>query len=114
MSSLQMTLSNAEEDEEADVLVDRRDTTTTRYNMEIGPRQDTTDDIMPEILICGFRLYYGKKIIMHSNCILDSIANLLVRHRVFVGNVQKSPITPHLIGLDLLLISAVKVQLTQA
>ena len=27
---------------------------------------------------------------MHSNCILDSVANLLVRHMVFVGNVQKS------------------------
>ena len=23
---------------------------------------------------------------MHSNCILDSVANLLVRHMVFVGN----------------------------
>ena len=30
---------------------------------------------------------------MHSNCILDSVANLLVRHMVFVGNVQKSPIS---------------------
>ena len=28
---------NAEEDEEADVLVDRLDTTTTRYTTEIGP-----------------------------------------------------------------------------
>ena len=36
--------------------------------------------------------YHGKEIIMHSNCILDSVANLLVRHMVFVGNVQKSPI----------------------
>ena len=26
---------------------------------------------------------------MHSNCFLDSVANLLVRHMVFVGNVQK-------------------------
>ena len=33
---------------------------------------------------------------MYSNCILDSVANLLVRHMVFVGNVQKSPITSHL------------------
>ena len=32
----------------------------------------------------------------HSNCILDSVANLLVRHIVFVGNVQKSPIASHL------------------
>ena len=37
---------------------------------------------------------------MHSNCILDSVANLLVCHMVFVGNVQKSPITSHLKGLD--------------
>ena len=28
---------NAEEEEEAGVLVDRLDTTTTRYKMEIGP-----------------------------------------------------------------------------
>ena len=26
---------------------------------------------------------------MHSNCFLDSVANLLVRYKVFVGNVQK-------------------------
>ena len=37
---------------------------------------------------------------MHSSCILDSVANLLVRHMVFVGNVQKSPIASHLKGLD--------------
>ena len=37
---------------------------------------------------------------MHSNCILDSVANLLVRHMVFVGNVQTSPIASHLKGLD--------------
>ena len=37
---------------------------------------------------------------MHSNCILDSDANLLVRHMVFVGNVQKSAIESHLKGLD--------------
>ena len=37
---------------------------------------------------------------MLSNCILDSAANLLVRHMVFVGNVQKSPIASHLKGLD--------------
>ena len=45
-------------------------------------------------------LYHGYEIIMHSNCILDSVANLLVRHMVFVGNVQKSPIASHLKGLD--------------
>ena len=37
---------------------------------------------------------------MHSNCILDSVANLLVRHMVFVGNVQKSPIASHRKGMD--------------
>ena len=37
---------------------------------------------------------------MHSNCILDSVANLLVRHVVFLGNVQKSPIASHLEELD--------------
>ena len=37
---------------------------------------------------------------MHSNCILDSVANRLVRHMVFVGNVQKSPKASHLKGLD--------------
>ena len=36
---------------------------------------------------------------MHSSCTLDSIANLLVRHMVFVGSVQKSPIASHLKGL---------------
>ena len=38
---------------------------------------------------------------MHSNCILDSVSDLLVRHMVLVGNVQKSPIVSHLKGLDL-------------
>ena len=37
---------------------------------------------------------------MHSICILDSVANLLVHHMVFVGNVQKSPTASHLKGLD--------------
>ena len=37
---------------------------------------------------------------MHSSCILDSVANLLVLHMVLVGNVQKSPIAFHLKGLD--------------
>ena len=37
---------------------------------------------------------------MHSNCILEFVANVLVRHMVFVGNVQKSPIASHLKGLD--------------
>ena len=32
--------------------------------------------------------------------ILDSVANLLVRHIVFVGNVQKPPIAFHLKGMD--------------
>ena len=38
---------------------------------------------------------------MHSNCFLDSAANLLVCQMVFVGNVQKSPIASHIKGLDL-------------
>ena len=37
---------------------------------------------------------------MHSSCILDSVANLIVRHMVFVGNVQKSLIASHHKGLD--------------
>ena len=37
---------------------------------------------------------------MQFSCILDSVANLLVRHMVFVGNVQKSPIASHLKVLD--------------
>ena len=45
-------------------------------------------------------LYHGYEIIMHSNCILDFVANLPVRHIVFVGNVQKSPLASHLKGLD--------------
>ena len=45
-------------------------------------------------------LYHGKEI-MHSSCILDSVANLVVRHMmVFVRNVQKFPIASHLKGLD--------------
>ena len=45
-------------------------------------------------------LYHSEEIIMHSNCILDSVANLSVRHIVFVGNIQKSPLASHLKGLD--------------
>ena len=37
---------------------------------------------------------------MHSSCILDSVANLLVRHMVFVRNVQKSAIASHLKAFD--------------
>ena len=37
---------------------------------------------------------------MSSNCILDSAENLFLRHVVFVGSVQKSPIVSHLNGLD--------------
>ena len=51
---------------------------------------------------------------MHSSCILDSVANLLVRHMVFVGKVQKSPIDLISRAWILLSISAVKVQLSQA
>ena len=31
---------------------------------------------------------------------MDSVASLFVRHMVFVGNVEKSPIASHLKGLD--------------
>ena len=41
-----------------------------------------------------------RKIIMHSNWILDSVANLFVRHMVFVENAQKSPIASHPKGFD--------------
>ena len=37
---------------------------------------------------------------MQYSCIMDPVANLLVHHIVFVGNVQKSPIASHLKGLD--------------
>ena len=37
---------------------------------------------------------------MHSSCILDFVANHLVCHMVFVGNVQKSPIASQLKSLD--------------
>ena len=50
---------------------------------------------------------------MHSNCILDSVAKLLVHHMDFVGNVYKSPIASHLKAWILPSSSAVKVQLLQ-
>ena len=37
---------------------------------------------------------------MHPNCLLDSAANLLVLHRVFVRNVQNPHKSSHLNGLD--------------
>ena len=37
---------------------------------------------------------------MHSSCILDYVANLLVRHLVFVENVQTSSIASHLKDLE--------------
>ena len=48
------------------------------------------------------------------NRILNSVANLLVRHMVFVGNVKKSSIVSHLKDSVLLSSSAVKVQLSHA
>ena len=36
---------------------------------------------------------------MHSSCILDYVANLLVRYMVFLGNIQKSLIASRLKGL---------------
>ena len=52
---------NAEEEEEADVLVDRLDTTTTRYKMEIGPDKtkvmtNNPNGFQREIKIKGQRL----------------------------------------------------------
>ena len=38
---------------------------------------------------------------MYPKYILESTKNLLIRHIVFVGNVQESPIASHLKGLDL-------------
>ena len=51
----------AEEEEEAGVLIDRLDTTTTRYKMEIGPDKTTVmthnpNDFQREIKIKGQRL----------------------------------------------------------
>ena len=51
---------------------------------------------------------------MHSSCILDSAANLLVRHMVFVGNIQKSTTASHLKAWILLSSSPVNVQLLHA
>ena len=45
---------------------------------------------------------------------LHSVANLLVRHMVFVGNIQKSPIASHRKVLDPSLDFSVKIQLSQA
>ena len=52
---------NAEEEEEAGVLVDRLDTTTTRYKMEIGPDKtkvmtNNPNGFQREIMIKGQRL----------------------------------------------------------
>ena len=52
---------NAEEEEEADVLVDRLNTTTTRYNIEIGPDKtkvmtNNPNGCQREIKIKGQRL----------------------------------------------------------
>ena len=37
---------------------------------------------------------------MHFSCILDSVANLLIRRMVFLGNAQNYPIEFHLKGLS--------------
>ena len=60
-SALQMTVVNKEEEEEAGVLVDRLDTTTTRYKMEIGPDKtkvmtNNPNGFQREIKIKGQRL----------------------------------------------------------
>ena len=55
------------------------------------------------ILRCGHTIWVSVSLPWlgdHHALQLDSVANLLVRHMVFVGNVQKSPIASHLKGLD--------------
>ena len=52
---------NAEEEEEAGILIDRRDRTTTRYKMEIGPEKtkvmtNNPNGFQREIKITGQRL----------------------------------------------------------
>ena len=42
------TVVNAEEEEEAGILVDHLDTTTTRYKMEIGPDQTKQPKWLPK------------------------------------------------------------------
>ena len=64
---------NAEEEEEAGVLVDRLDTTTTRYKKEIGPDKtkmmsNNPNGFQREIKIKGQRL---KKLRASSTCILE-------------------------------------------
>ena len=55
------TVVNAEEEEEASVLIDRLDTTTTRYKMEIGPKKtkvvtNNRNGLQREIKMKGQRL----------------------------------------------------------
>ena len=55
------------------------------------------------ILRCGNTIWVSVSLPWlgdHYALHLDSVANLLVRHMVFVGNVQKSSIASHLKGLD--------------
>ena len=63
---------NAEEEEEAGILVDRLDTTTTRYKMEIGPDKTKVMTNNPncfqrEIEIKGQRLEGGELQVPRSN-----------------------------------------------
>ena len=59
------------------------------------------DEIMwPYHLSFRFFTMVRRSSVMHSNCILESVANLLVRHMVFVANIKKSPIASHLKCLD--------------
>ena len=53
------------------------------------------------ILRCGHTIWVSVSLLRldHHALQLHSVANLLVRHMVFVGNVQRSPIA-HLKGLD--------------
>ena len=56
------------------------------------------------ILRCGHTIFLSVSLPWlgdhHALQLLNSVANLLVRHMVFGGNVQKSPIASHLKGLD--------------
>ena len=57
--------------------------------------------LVPFSIPCKIVFAIPEDLEMHSKfCILDSVANLLNRHMIFGGNVQKSPIASHLNGLD--------------
>ena len=56
--------------------------------------------LVPFSIPCKIVFAMPEDLEMHSKFyILDSVANLLIRHMIFGGNVQKSPIASHLNGL---------------